>query len=97
MAATLGEAPDRLRQASLQLVEALATGDLEAADRALAERAQAIVAGAPATEEIVALGEQAAVLLESLRCSIGIEASRLMRLQLLHSSTQADRQIDFQG
>jgi hypothetical protein len=83
--------------ATVALVEALMAEDLDAAGKALQARAQAIAEGEPPTEEIVALGEHAAALLQNARHRVALEATRLGRLQRSLARRPSAPQIDLQA
>jgi hypothetical protein len=72
---------DDLRQSSIDLVEALTAGDLEAAARALQSRSEAIARGDQPTAESMALGEHAAALLQDLKRRSSLEATQLSFFQ----------------
>ena len=66
-----------LLAASRALVDALASGDLDAAERAIEARAAAL--GEAPCEEAIALGDQAVMLLEGVKRQAALEASHLER------------------
>ena len=83
-----------LTDASVELVEAIARGDLDAATQALDKRTQAIASGAIPNEAIVALGEHASALLQGLKRQARLDVSRLDRLEKSLTPPPGSR-IDF--
>ena len=85
---------DRLRQTSLQLLEAMAARDLDAAGQALQEREAAIAVGEIPTEEVIELGEHAIALLEDFKRRAGFDAARLKQLHHTLTPDAARPQVD---
>ena len=75
---------NNLLAASRALVDALASGDLDAAARAMELRAG--VLGEGASQEAIALGDEAMSLLEELKRQAVIESGQLQRAGMLLGS-----------
>ena len=83
-----------LNDASVELVEAIARGDLDAATQALDKRTQAIASGAIPNEAIVALGEHACAMLQGLKRQASFDSARLRQIQQTFSDDPPNPQVE---